>query len=56
VILNKHNAETMLIKISISGDHRAKEKELDEIGKYQELALELTGLWKTLTKVTPPPL
>jgi len=53
VVVDKRNAETAIIDIVVPGDYRVKEKESEKIGKYQDLALELTRLWKTSTKVIP---
>lgn len=53
VVVDKRNAETTIIDIAVPGDYRVKEKESEKIGKYQDLALELTRLWKTSTKVIP---
>jgi len=53
LVVDKRNAETTIIDIAVPGDYRVKEKESEKIEKYRDLALELTRLWKTSTKVIP---
>ena len=53
VVVDKVNSETMIIDIAVPGDFRVKMKESEKIEKYQDLALELTRVWKTSTKVIP---
>jgi len=43
----------MIIDIAVPGDYRVKEKESEKIGKYHDLPLESTRLWKTSTIVIP---
>jgi len=38
---------------SSNNNTNSNTKESEKIGKYQDLALELTRLWKTSTKVIP---
>jgi len=44
VVVDKRNAEKTIIDIAVPGDYRVKEKESEKIGKYQDLAIELTRL------------
>jgi len=53
VVVDKRNAERIIIDIAVPGDYRVKEKESEKIGKYQDLALVLTRHWKTSTRVIP---
>lgn len=53
VVVDKRNSETMIIDVAVPGDFRVKDKETEKITKYQDLALEVTRLWKTSTKVIP---
>ena len=53
VIVDKKNSETVIVDIAVPGDFRVKEKEEEKIGKYQDLALEVSRIWKTRTKVVP---
>ena len=53
VVVDKLNSETIIIDIAVPGDFRVKEKESEKIEKYQDLALEITRMWKMSTKVIP---
>ena len=53
VVVDKVNSQTMIIDIAVPGDFRVKTKESEKVEKYQDLALELTRVWKTSTKVIP---
>ena len=53
VVVDKLNSETMIIDIAVPGDFRVKEKESEKIEKYQDLALEVTRMWKTTARVIP---
>ena len=53
VVVDKVSSQTMIIDIAVPGDFRVKTKESEKIEKYQDLALELTRVWKTSTKVIP---
>ena len=53
VVVNKMDSETLIIDIAVPCDYRVKEKESEKIEKYQDLALELTRMWKTRTRVIP---
>ena len=53
VIVDKLSSKTTIIDIAVPGDFPVKMKESVKIEKYQDLALELTRLRKTSTKVVP---
>ena len=47
VVVDKLNSETTIIDVAIPGDFRVKDKELEQIEKYQDLALEVSRMWNT---------
>jgi hypothetical protein len=53
VVVDKLNSQTTIIDIAVPRNYRVKEKESEKIEKYQDLALEITRMWKTSTKVIP---
>jgi len=50
VVIDKRNAEKTILDIAVPGDYRVKNIIRDV---SQDLALKLTRLWKTSTKVIP---
>ena len=54
VFVNKQAKKAMIIDVTIPGDTRVKDKELEKIEKYQRFREEIRKLWK-LKKVTLVP-
>ena len=52
VVTNKDKWESWIVDIVKQGDMRVRE-ETEKREKYQDLAMEIRRLWKTLVKVMP---
>lgn len=55
IIVKKRSREAFLIDVAVPGDTRIKEKEIEKVTKYQDLAVELQRLWE-LRKVKVIPI
>lgn len=53
VVVDKRNAETKIIDITVPGDLRVKDKEAEKIQKYQDLVIDVNRMWKTRARVIP---
>ena len=53
VVVDKFNSETTIIDVAIPGDFRVKDKELEKIEKYQDLALKVSRMWNASVRVIP---
>ena len=53
VVKDKMMDHTWLIDVVVPGDGRIKEKEVEKIDKYQDLARELRKVWNTTVTVVP---
>ena len=51
VVVDKQNSEAAIFDIALPGNSRVKDEELDKIVKYQNLALEISGMWNVKTRV-----
>ena len=53
VVRDKMMDHTWLIDVAVPGDGRIKEKEVEKIDKYQDLARKLRKVWNTSVTVVP---
>ena len=53
VVVDKRNSEAVIIDIAVPGDLRVKDKEMEKILKYQNLALEISRMWNVKASVVP---
>ena len=53
VVVNKVHAEAVIIDVAVPGDFRVRDKEVEKISKYQDLALEINRMWGQRTSVVP---
>ena len=51
VLIYKKYQETFIIDTAIPGDFRVRDKDLEKTLKYQDLALEISRMWNTKTRV-----
>ena len=53
MILDKERRKCQLIDIACPGDNRVAEKEDEKIGKYRDLAREVSKLWNVKVEIIP---
>ena len=53
VIIDKRDKSCQIIDVAIPEDGRVREKEDENVEKYQDLATEVRKMWGVRTKVIP---
>ena len=53
MLINYNERTGLIIDISVPRDENIQDKELEKIGKYQSLKIELEQLWKVKIMVIP---
>ena len=51
VLIDKENQKTFIIDVAIPRDFHVRDKNAEKISKYQDLALEISRMWNTRTRV-----
>ena len=53
VLFDKKNQETFIVDVAIPEDFHVRDKEAEKISQYQDLALEVSRMQNTKSKVIP---